>query len=1466
MSNQESKNLERAIKEIAPDKAITLAAKYKAVMENISGGLTKSDAKIAEQSKDYLKKLATDVIGTAFVSDGNQDTDKKFMVETLDKELDNISSTLGLKLNKIDEASLDKNFSKLSEILSQLHVNFPELKYRRAYVETLQTGENEISMFTNVFENIWKTAENSNYYKSYLYANQDKLITSIGQFCNGNKGDAFEALEALQSEMNEMYDPEVFNNNTGLNLSDIQVNQIMSTLKDNKISSAQVFETIAKIKSENEDNFSKLNLSGESAPLFLVSIILDYREGKKKFVTNQIFIEYLASQRIEKESKDTEKFSLKLAEKINDLNNYRTQHPDKIKDAYILSIEHNIATLKANLMLSQLQKFKGQVKKYLAMSYAEKMPNSDDLQKVAKSIFSKTNSDELRDVAGKLNINLPPDFANLEMMEIEYETSKVDRALKEEIAGMDPDAKKMYEQFYSEFAAGGLDTDAKKEFVLYQVYKESQAIAVLATANQELVERDRLSAYQAIEQFGSITKVPSDKREAVRQKMSAYLGLLHQGYALNGRLLSTYINTDLLDPKQTVGEDKTPLKDAISNLRNDSIEIGGGIEDVSNFLEVKDFRVPGENEVANSSLYAPILMRVVKPFNDKYEAVAKNVFNSSCGLGSALGELNKYGENPEYFQDRAIPPTRLFRHALESFGGVETSINDARASVKLMVSNLEDFRAEIKSGNVEILKIHPSLKGTLLGVVESSIQRAHFMLEDSDSPISESKLAALKEAHQKLEEGYAEFLSESFKGIIATCIIIAASVAAGIASAGYLAYVGVEGLVLVSGGAALGSTLAGRGAMELTNALNLSKFSNEDMWSPENLAKDFALSWGLSIVAIGSARYLVRGLNRGAASTNLWRAGASKVMLEKLSFLQNASPAQWFGVAEGQLTSGFLKKFGINFVKQYGQTVEEGTLQSVHPILGFVAMIVNASHGMHLNLARAGIDISKVNAGIEGETVVYKNAKPEEFIREMEGYFAERKVKNFQSDIHPDGAITMRVEDASGNIATLEVKPARIGLEPTVAIKRVEGIKFDEATNTYNLDEAGHILPAMMELRANGFLLEKTTTGFKAVKGTLEIEIKIDPRAQAELVSQIKEISTLQEELVREGREMERNPSEEKKAGWMLKFATFASLVLESGCATVGGKLAEGGNAVVDTTAKTVLDIGLNGLDWLVPIAILVKIAAPSGMHIPVIGKGKDGLNIFSSLWGQAMQSFGGVKLRTRMENLSTRYRGAGGTLAGDQAVRDLGQEIHTAFESDIVDMRRSLKLLDLTDKFFSGVDRTNLEAILTKIELSTNKIFNFIEGRAVWNQTEFNAELKIVRDQLKAINDPKILKGSVNAKLGTWIGGLVAWIAYLVISKTVKAKVGIIASGENSGGGAEGYGPAPEGAPTGSTSVPGDFGPAPTGAPAPALDSTNTPAQDAGSSAPETTPTPTPAPAPAPTPKVSPDLSRVPSFEDADL
>lgn len=1461
MSNQESKNLERAIKEIAPDKATTLAAKYKAVMENISGGLTKSDAKIAGQSKDYLKKLATDVIDTAFVSDVNQDADKKFMVETLDKELDNVSSALGLKLNKIDEASLYRNFSKISEIFSQLRVNFPEQKYKTTYVETLQFGKNEIAMFTNIFGNLWETAESSNFYKSYLYANQDKLITAVGQFCNGNSIDAFKALEALQGEMNDMYDPEIFNKNTGLDLSDIQVNQVMSTLKDNKISGAQVFETISKIKSENKADFSKLNLSGENAPLFIVSIVLDYRNGKRKFVTNQIFIESLASQRIEKETSDIEKYSLKLAEKISDLRNYRTQHPDKIKDAYVVSVERNIAIAEANLKLSQLQQFKGQVKKYLAMSYAEKMPNSDDLQKVAKSIFSKANSGELRDVASKFGINLPPDFGNLEIMEIDYETLKVDRALKEEIAGMTPDARKMYEQFYNEFVAGGLDTDAKKDFVLHQVYKESQAIALLSSVNEEIMERDRLSVYQTIEKFESISKVPADQREAVRQKMAVYLGLLGQGYSLNGRLLSTYINTDLLDPKQTVGKDKTPLKDAISNLRNDSIEIGGSIEDVSNFLEVKGLKIPGESEVANSSLYAPILMKVVKPFNDKYTAVAENVFYASSNLGSSLGELNKYGENPEYFEDRAIPPTRLFKHALESFGGVETSINEARASVGLMLSNLEDFRANVQSGNVEILKAHPSLKGTLLSVVESSIQKAHFMLEDKESPISEQKITQLREAHKQLEEGYAEFLSESFKGILATCIIIAASVAAGIVSAGLLAGVGVESLILVSGGAALGSTLASRGAMELTNAVNLTKFSNEDMWSPENLAKDFALSWGLSLVAIGSARYLVKGLNRGASSTNLWMASSSKVVLDKLSFLQNASPAQWFGVAEGQLTNGFLKKFGINFVKQYGQTVEEGSLQSVHPILGFVAMVVNASHGIHLNLARAGVEISKVNAGVEGDTVVYKQAKPEEFIREMEGYFANRKVNNFQSEISPDGVVTLRVEDSSGNIATLEVKPARFGVEPDVAVKRVEGMKFNETTNTYKLDEAVHILPAMMELRASGFILEKTPTGFKAVKGKTEIEIKIDPKAQTELVSQIKELSRLQEELVREGRELEGNPSDVKTNSWMMKFASFATLLFESGCAKMGEIAAEGGNAAVDATAKTILDIGFNTLDWVVPVAILVKIAAPSGMHIPALGKGKDGLNIFSSLWGQAMQSFGGVKLRTRMENIRNRYVGRSGTMAGDQAVRDLGQEIHNAFDHDIVDMRRTLKLLELTDKFFSGVDRTALEAILTKVELSTNKIMNLIEGKAAWNQTEFNAEMKVVRDQLKALNDPKVLKGSVKSRMGIWVGGLVAWITYWVISKTVRSKMGIFSSGSsNSGGGDNGYGPAPEGAPTGAPSTSGDFGPAPTGAPTPALDSATTPDVDAGSTAPETTPSVPPSPV------VAPDLSRVPSVEDPDL
>ncbi|MBI5753813.1 hypothetical protein HZA40_01565, partial [Candidatus Peregrinibacteria bacterium] len=1092
MENANSKNLETALRNIDPTKAEPLAAKYKLVMDSIGSGLIDPKSDLAKSSKSYLERLASDLIDSSLMSRENQHVD----VEILDRELDNVASALGLKLENINASEVAKAFDQLGAIFYELRINFRKSDYLAAYIKNAVPVKLDIASLAREMNTLWKKAANSNFFKSYLYANQDQLLTIVGQFCNGRQIEAFDTLSELNAKVAELHDPEVLQQKTGVILPDAQAQELMGTLKANQMTDAEIFKAINLVKEVNPEAFSKLKLAPNEMVVFLVGLVLDLKGGKRKNVKNGLLIEATASALDAKRAAEIADYSARLEKTIVGLREYREKNPDVATDAHIINVERNIAQLRANIVFTKFQQFMVNVQRYLASSYAEGLKNAGDFANVVADIFRRTSVNTLKQVAEKYGIQLPPDFAMLEKLDLDYQACKLDTSLKDELNQMSPDDKVLYSEFYKQFAEGKLDTSAKKEVVLHQIYEESQNLAMLSDKNEALIDRDRVAVYGLMDKYGSIDKVPANEKANVIAKLGTYFEVVKQGQAIVGKLLSTYIDVELLSPNEKVGEDKAAVAQEIAKVREYLTELGGGMEDIAQFLGKKDFKAPTENQIADSKLYSLILAKEVRPFNDKFDAVTHEVIDASNGLGFAMADLNKYGENPEYFEKMAIPPTRLFGHALGAFAGLENGIAGARDSISAEQTGLENYRNDILNGKVGVTNKYPVLKDHLIGLIDRSINRVKFLLNNADSPISLKKLDDLKKAHAELDAAYKNHLNHVLKGIITTTVIIAAAVAGGMFAAGLLVGPAAESLIMVSGTAAFGGTFASRLAMGLTNVVGLSDFSVKDeILSPKAFARDFLVSWGLAIGAFGLARGAMSGLNRGAASSRVWISRTSEKLLRGIGKARGAmSPVEWFGATEGALSKEMMKKFGVKFLTQFPQTEVENQVWEVNPLFGFVVSVLNATHGMHVDIKA----VRATGAGVEKNAIVYRTATPEEFITQMEAYCSAKGATSFRAEVLPNKTIRFTVHDEVGGIVSLEVKPATTDLEPGVRVRRANGIQHENGQLV--IRNAGDLAQCISRLQEQGFTVNVEGKTVKVSKGAAySEEIKLEFEGTADV-------------------------------------------------------------------------------------------------------------------------------------------------------------------------------------------------------------------------------------------------------------------------------------------------------------------------------------------------------------------------------
>lgn len=1033
---------------------------------------------------------------------------------------------------KTERQIVSENFDKMKVEFEALGIEFNRDFYKAAYYGLVTKDKRPpIELVYGRMNIFFMKAKESNLAKTILHSRSKDLHEILQFHLLGKDAEASEHEIELFSNIDAKILINSLETTIGIKFNDKQAKQLLSQLSGNGINPKEANRYIGEIKNLSPDNFKLLKGSKDLLIQNLLALILTLSKAGSKakdLVKSQLEVrakftqEFIANKKLADKNKTVvKKFGQRIA-------NYKKEHPGVELDETLAKYEAKMVDAAHNVAYYEMLQALTTTKSDLALTYLNKSGKDTKYSKakgVIADIFQSKNSSDIKRLSAKYDIELTPTLSSLQTAESNFETKSVDEYIARE-TGNNSYARDAYDKFYKTGKVEGAD----KKAILSRLEFESDKLIDSSNKLVSRINSESIFFDQLAEKYKNISEVPTKERRAAILKSEGYLQLLNQHAGIQARLLSIAATYDTLGvrPEKTAGDtEKKSWENVVGDMRQEATESLEKSKSVAQFLQIKGYESPDLNQASLSRLTLTLIQKENAGLEEKYKGTMDNVTNNYENLGDVMNQFSKAQSDPNWAEENGTKLIRIFNQGTESYDKIIPSINVTRGKFENMKKDLYAKLIEVGKGDSALLRLHPQLKAVYETILVNAIKNVDTILNDDNSPVSLRQREKLKLAQEEFGKKKQDFLDGTIKDIAVFSVIMATSVGGGLIGARIISALvkissnflvpaeliaeGTAGARIVSGvstllvpaGMSAGGVIGSRAGMELTNKVGWSQFKSEDIWDPAKMRKDFYWGYGLSLGTVLAASVITRGLKAASVSgiasenpavLNLSQRAAQSVAKSAPSVLDKLGKAKKIFSPleiETKNSKALLTKFGAQFIEETAEETAEEVSERIHPVLGFLASIVNASNGTGAHLNIAGVDTNKVGLNVQGNYVTYNAKSPAEFVSNLKAYFDGKKDSSFDTKINPDGSVEISIygKTLHQSIATMTIHPAiETALPQAVkALNLAEQIK-DPTVKKTAMEIANELLGGAIAKSKEAFM--KTAAKFKSISASLQSNAK----------------------------------------------------------------------------------------------------------------------------------------------------------------------------------------------------------------------------------------------------------------------------------------------------------------------------------------------------------------------------------------
>lgn len=1149
MSQENVGKLHDAIKVDNPDNAANLALRYEKAMASHN-----------DEAKQRLGDLASTIIeadkGEAFADQ------RKLMIDDFSQELDLVSGAL--ESSEVQAGA----FGTVEEFSKGMHFNWDVKAYQDMQAKLPEEFRFDAKAVGETFKKFVDAKVGSEYVINWMQDREGEFSTLFGHYCNGNVDQAKELADRLLADLGQIKELEKYKKDLGLSMMTVgDMDALKVTLEKNSVSLEEAARVLKELKKAGV-GVDGIKLGGIDMVKYVVEAVLVSLKGEKplkdKLKERLGIIKNISTERFSLETEIDGRMA-KIVAARDKLSKFKERNPGVEMDAHIAVFNQQIAFNSDKLCVLRVSLAFNRAKEDIAMSLSNSEKGVVGTVKL-DAIFKAANAESLRAFCKKEGLKESTFLIESDRLSVESEFAAIS---KEEANWIqkNPEVTSAYDAIIKR---GRLLPEDK---AILNERMKFQAKALDEMRNDLSLKLAGEHDYFMSLGVSQIDDVAEADRPYVTQRLEGYAQLIGENRKVCARLVGANSDYKLVNGKDYFSPDEIGL------FKSADVDNVGKIKEVAHFLggdkAVADMRVSSIEEMSMSPLQASLLSKETEPFAKNAADIVKRLDKPFVAVSTVAKRFNDFRADPEKAKEKGVTAFKLFDGTIRDYDKLITGIQGARGELGGLRKKLE---AQLLHKADKDLS--PELRAARAKVFNNAIDNIDFLLNDDKSPLSLKVLAGIEAAKTELASAREDFANKEGWKILAGGIVIAAAVAGGIVigalgrSAGAALFtegaIGAQvglgaklGIGLSSmAGTAVGATLGQRIGSELTDAMGVSDFNMS--WKIEDLAVDAGTNFLWSAGFVGGARVLVGGLKMMGASESALLSSIGAKGIDSLGALQKlASPHEWYAQGAAHTAKGFLKTFGIQFGREFGEESVEGAGDAVNPILGGLLSLVNSADGMNISLSKIGMDMKKLGLSLEHGSATYNLNSPQELVANLESYFGERAFLDADVKVNPDGSVRIRV--IGQNLAQsgeVTIRPADIGMTPHAEIAQVPGV--DVVSGGYRVKGAQSMGRALTSLTARGFTVEMTEKGIKASKpGSESVDIAVDAKTRAEFEANLDGLNKRAERmadlatLVREGR-----ATGETVQGFYKEFGFFAVSLIMTGCGvreTIAGGIGLGG-------------------------------------------------------------------------------------------------------------------------------------------------------------------------------------------------------------------------------------------------------------------------------------------------------------------
>ena len=939
------------------------------------------------------------------------------------------------------------------------------------------------------------------------------------------------------------------------------------TLEKNSVSLEEAARVLKELKKAGV-GVDGIKLGGMEMVKYLVEAVLVSLKGEKplkdKLKEKLGVLTTITGERFALEKK-AQTCRAKVTSERDKLEAHRKLKPESQMDAWTAAFDQRIAFTENELAEIRVSLSLNRAKEDIAMSIVNGAKGNVGVSNL-DVVYKAANADALRGICKKEGLKESVFLVETDRLSVEADFASMSKAEATWIQ-KNPDVLKAHDNILKR----GRLTDGEKVIVNERIKFQADQLERMRDALlMKLAGEHDYFMSLGVSQIGDL---PAAERPYVAQRLDGYLQLLGENRKVCARLIGVNSDFKLVNSKDLF------IPDEISLFKTTDSDIVGQVKEVAHFLggekAVADMKVSSIEEMSMSPLQDRLLSKETEPFARNAADIVKNLDKPFVAVSTIGKRFNDFRADPEKAKEKGVTAFKLFDGTIRDYDKLITGIQGARGELGGLRKKLE---AQLLHKADKDLS--PELRAARAKVFNNAIDNIDFLLNDDKSPLSLKVLAGIEAKRTELSDAQRDFANKEGWKIIAFAGVLATALAGGIIlgaigrSAGMALFsegaIGAQvglgaklGIGLSSmAGTAVGATLGQRIGSEITDAMGISNF--DVSWKAEDLAMDMGTNFLWSAGFVVGAKGIVGGLKMMGASESALLSSVGAKGLDSLGALQKlASPHEWYAQGASHTAKGFLKTFGIQFGREFGEESVEGAGDAVNPILGGFLSLINSADGMNISLSKIGMDMKKLGLSLEHGSATYNLNSPQELVANLESYFGKRAFLDADVKVNPDGSVRIRV--IGQNLAQsgeVTIRPADIGMTPHAEIAQVPGV--DVVSGGYRVKGAQSMGRALTSLTARGFTVEMTEKGIKASKpGSESVDIAVDAKTRAEFEANLDGLNKRAERmadlatLVREGR-----ATGETVQGFYKEFGFFAVSLIMTGCGvreTIAGGIGLGG-------------------------------------------------------------------------------------------------------------------------------------------------------------------------------------------------------------------------------------------------------------------------------------------------------------------